>query len=270
MSAAVQVSIIATVYNEGESIRQLLDSLVAQTRQPDEVVICDGGSNDNTVAIIHEYADRLPNLHVLIAPGANISRGRNLAIKAARGPIIAATDAGVHHVIEWLARLIAPWEENLANPPRAVAGFFLPDYDSVFEIAIAATVLPLTEDIDPAKFLPSSRSVAFTKTAWAAAGGYPEWLDYCEDLLFDFAINAQEPDQPTAFAWTPDAIAYFRPRGTLRAFWKQYYLYARGDGKADLWRKRHALRYMTYGVLLPTLLGHAFWAFLRVGWAGWG
>ena len=157
MSAAVQVSIIATVYNEGESIRQLLDSLVAQTRQPDEVVICDGGSNDNTVAIIHEYADRLPNLHVLIAPGANISRGRNLAIKAARGPIIAATDAGVHHVIEWLARLMAPWEENLANPPRAVAGFFLPDYDSVFEIAIAATVLPLTEDIDPAKFLPSSR-----------------------------------------------------------------------------------------------------------------
>ena len=268
MNRPLQVTVIATVYNEGDSIRQLLDSLVAQTHQPDEVVICDGGSTDNTVAILREYAAQLPNLRVLIEAGANISRGRNVAIQAARGPIIAATDAGVYHGTDWLERLVAPWTEDDADTPRAVAGFFLPEYDGVFETAMAATVLPLTEDIDPAKFMPSSRSVAFTKSAWESAGGYPEWLDYCEDLLFDFAINAQEPEKPTAFAWAPDAVAYFRPRTSLAAFWKQYYLYARGDGKADLWRKRHLLRYVTYGVLLPALLGHAFWGFFAP-WLGW-
>jgi hypothetical protein len=48
----------------------------------------------------------------------------------------------------------------------------------------------------------------------------------------------------------------------------QYYRYARGDGKADLWRKRHLVRYITYLVILPALLGHAFYgSFFR--WLGW-
>ena len=70
----MRISVICTVLNEGESIRRLMDSLVAQSRQPDEIVIVDGGSRDNTVAVIQEYADRLP-LRVLVEPGANISAG---------------------------------------------------------------------------------------------------------------------------------------------------------------------------------------------------
>jgi glycosyltransferase involved in cell wall biosynthesis len=268
--------VIATVYNERDAIPRLLDSLAGQSRKPDEVVICDGGSTDGTPQVIEEYArrhaSRLPGLQVIVAPGANISRGRNLAIAAATGPLIAATDAGVRLEPTWLERLTAPWGHatNAAGgaPPIAAAGFFIPDAQGVFQTAMAATVLPLVDEIDPRRFLPSSRSVAFTKDAWAQAGGYPEWLDYCEDLLFDVAINAQRPDQPTGFAWVPDAVVHFRPRTNLRDFWRQYYHYARGDGKADLWRKRHAIRYVTYLVVLPALLGHAFFGvFAR--WLGW-
>ncbi len=242
-----RVSVITTVLNEGESIRALMDSLVAQTRQPDEVVIVDGGSQDDTVAIIERYADRLP-LRVLVAPGANISQGRNRAIAAATGDIIAATDAGVRLHPRWLETLVAPF---LKEPSlQVVAGFFLPDPHSTFEIAMGATVLPALEDIRPDRFLPSSRSVAFRREAWRAVGGYPEWLDYCEDLIFDFRLR----DRFGPFAWAPEAIAYFRPRSSLRAFFLQYYRYARGDGKADLWRKRHLIRYLTYLVATPALL----------------
>ena len=243
----MQVSVICTVLNEGESIRRLMDSLAAQTRIPDEVVIVDGGSRDQTVAVIDEYRDRLP-LRVLVEPGANISRGRNVAIAAASGEIIASTDAGVRLEPQWLAELVSPLENSDA---RVTAGFFVSDPQTTFEVAMGATVLPDVEDIDPATFLPSSRSVAFTKEAWAAAGGYPEWLDYCEDLIFDFRLR----DEVGAFAWAPAAVAHFRPRSTARAFAKQYYRYARGDGKADLWRKRHLVRYVTYLIALPSLLG---------------
>ncbi len=258
---------------------RLLDSLAMQTRQPDEVVICDGGSQDDTVAIIDAYRrdhpDRLPNLRVIVAPGANISRGRNLAIAAATGDVIAVTDAGVRLTADWLAHLVAPWQvatESVA--PLAVAGFFLPDVhgahpgETAFLTAMAATVLPLPADIEPAKFLPSSRSVAFTKAAWAKVGGYPEWLDYCEDLIFDLKLNAQQPTAASAFIWVPAAVVYFRPRNTLRAFWTQYYRYARGDGKADLWRKRYLVRYLTYLVVLPALVGHLGWGFFA-RWLGW-
>ena len=115
---------------------------------------------------------------------------------------------------------------------------------------MSATVLPARADIQTRSFLPSSRSVAYRKTVWEAAGGYPEWLDYCEDLVFDFAVMAHTG----GFVFVPDAIGYFRPRDTLRAFFKQYYLYARGDGKAGLWRNRHLLRYGVYLIGLPVLL----------------
>lgn len=268
------VSVIVTVYNEARSIERLLDSLANQTRRPDEVVICDGGSRDGTVEIIRryvqQYPDRLPGLRVLVQPGANISQGRNLAIVAAAGPIIAATDAGVRLTSTWLEKLVLPWTIEQA-PPLAVAGFFLPDIDTLFSTAMAATVLPLLDEIQPQRFLPSSRSVAFSKVAWQRVGGYPEWLDYCEDLLFDFALNAQQPTLPTAFAWAPTAVVYFRPRESLGAFWTQYYRYARGDGKADLWRKRHLIRYATYLVAWPLLLGYAMGGPVApwLGWLGW-
>ena len=268
----MHVSVITTVYNERANIRRLLESLAAQTRRPDEIVICDGGSSDGTPELIRAFVDAhagdLPPVRVLVEPGANISRGRNVAIAAAAGPIIAATDAGVRLAPDWLAQLVAPWTDDPGT--LAVAGFFLPDAADVFTVAMAATVLPLPGDIDPDTFLPSSRSVAFTKAAWADAGGYPEWLDYCEDLLFDFAVNAQRPGQPSAFVYAPAAQVYFQPRTSLRSFWTQYYRYARGDGKADLWRKRHAVRYATYCVALPALLGHAFFGFFArwLGWAG--
>src|SRR5688500_16058231 len=123
----MQVSLIVTVFQEGESIRRLMDTILTQSRMPDEVVISDGGSTDNTVAILREYADRLP-LKIIDAPGANISQGRNIAIQNAQGPIIAATDAGVRLHPNWLEEIVKPIEA--APDVENVAGFFVADPQS--------------------------------------------------------------------------------------------------------------------------------------------
>jgi hypothetical protein len=81
-------------------------------------------------------------------------------------------------------------------------------------------------------------------------------------------LNALHPDAPSAFVWAPSARVFFRPRENLRAFWTQYYRYARGDGKADLWRKRHLVRYLTYLVALPALLSHGLFGG-AARWLGW-
>jgi glycosyltransferase involved in cell wall biosynthesis len=242
----MRTSVIATVRNEAASLPRLLDSLAAQTRAPDEVVICDGGSSDGTLDALRAET-RLP-IKVIVRPGANISQGRNAAIDEATGEVIASTDAGVVLAPEWLRELVAPFEAGTSEV-SAVAGFFVPDVRTAFEVAMGATVLPRLSEIRPETFLPSSRSVAFRKETWQAVGGYPEWLDYCEDLIFDFALRKRFGP----FVFAPQAIARFRPRGSLRAFFRQYYQYARGDGKADLWLKRHAIRYLTYGVAAPAI-----------------
>ncbi len=264
----MKVSLIVTVKNEAQSLPNLLDSIAAQTRAPDEIVIVDGGSTDGTLVVLNSYATRLP-LKILSLFGANISQGRNAAIRAATGDVICSTDAGVRLDATWVEELVQPFEDGgwktedgnemssvIGHPPSVtvVSGFFVPDPQTVFETALAATTLPALTDVHPERFLPSSRSIAFRKSAWQKVNGYPEWLDFCEDLIFDFALR----DAGCRFTFAPRAIAYFRPRESLRAFCKQYYQYARGDGKANLWFKRHVIRYATYLVVLPLLIALTF------------
>lgn len=251
----MKVSLILTVLNEAESLPRLFDSLAAQARSPDEVVVVDGGSRDGTLDLLRAEGrrNRLP-LRIIERPGTNISQGRNAAITAAQGEIIAVTDAGVRLTPTWLERLVAPFESPGGEKVAGVAGFFRPDPHTLFEVAMGATVLPELHDVDPECFLPSSRSCAVRKDALEAVGGYPEWLDFCEDLILDLRLR----DRYGTFFFAPDALVYFRPRRGLRAFFKQYYRYARGDGKADLWRTRHLIRYLTYLVAIP-----------GIGWLGW-
>jgi glycosyltransferase involved in cell wall biosynthesis len=253
----MKASIIATVKNEGEGLRPLLDSIIDQTYPPDEVIICDGGSTDNTLTILEEYREWLP-LQIIVAPGSNISQGRNRAIAAATGDVIAGTDAGVVLAPEWLEALLTHFADESV---QVVSGWFEPDPYSDFEVVLGSTVLPARSDIDPARFLPSSRSVAFRKSAWEAVGGYPEWLEHSEDLVFDKALA----ERFGPFAFAPAAVAYFRPRPNLRSFYRQYFAYARGDGKANLWPGRHAIRYITYLLALPLILR---WIW-RDRWYGW-
>src|SRR5689334_1856554 len=127
------ITLIATILNEAKSIHILMDSIAAQTRRPDEVIICDGGSSDGTPHIVRAYADRLP-VRVIELPGANISAGRNAAIRAASHELIAVTDAGVRLEPEWLARIIAPLETD--PNIQVVAGFFHSDPSTAFEVAM--------------------------------------------------------------------------------------------------------------------------------------
>ena len=243
--ARERTALIVTVLNEASTIDALLGSIAEQRLAPDEVIIADGGSSDGTLEVLRAWSERIP-LRVLEAPDANIARGRNIAIGATTAEVIAVTDAGVRLQADWLQR----FRERLTPDVDVVGGFFRADARSVFEQALGATTLPDVTDVKPGQFLPSSRSVLFRRGAWERVGGYPEWLDYCEDLVFDLALRRAG----CRFSFAPEAIAWFRPRPRLRAFFRQYFLYARGDGKADLWRLRHAIRYATYALALAILL----------------
>lgn len=240
-----RTALVLTVLDEAATLDALLTSVAEQHRAPDEIVVVDGGSSDGTLARLQEWQARLP-LEILIAPGANISRGRNEGIRATSAEVVAVTDAGVRLDADWLGQLHAA----LSSEVDVVSGFFRADPNSTFERALGATTLPDLTDVRPEHFLPSSRSVLFRRSAWERAGGYPEWLDYCEDLVFDLALRRTG----ARFAFQPRATVWFRPRPSLGAFFRQYYRYARGDGKADLWRTRHAIRYATYVLALLVLV----------------
>ncbi|MBC8163424.1 MAG: glycosyltransferase [Roseiflexaceae bacterium] len=247
MIQSQHVSLICTVKDEAATIAALLDSMLAQRRPPDEVVVNDCGSTDATAEIVQRYIARYPQVR-LVRGGHNISSGRNNAIRNARHDLIACTDAGLTLDPSWLAEIIAPLERDQAD---VVGGFFTPAPQSLFELALAATNYRDAEEIAPQKFLPFGKSLAFRRHAWERAGGFPEDASHCEDILFDLALKRAG----YRFVFVPDARVHFRPRSSLPAFARQYFLYARGDGQANLWPRRYVLRYTAYGLGLALLLG---------------
>jgi glycosyltransferase involved in cell wall biosynthesis len=238
MDAYINVSLVCTIRDEADNIAALLDSMLDQTRMADEIVVNDCGSRDATAAIVERYIAAGHPIR-LVRGGHNIPSGRNNAIHHAHGPLIACTDAGLTLDRCWLEQIVAPIERGEAE---VVGGFFRPAPHSRFELALGATNYRDLEEIDPATFLPFGKSVAFRKAAWDCVGGYPEWASHCEDLLFAMALKRAG----FRFAFAPDALVYFHPRSSLRAFARQYFLYARGDGIANLWPRRHAIRYVMY------------------------
>lgn len=246
----MSVAVVVTVRNEEHTIDELIRSLLAQTRTPDDIVISDGGSTDGTPRVIQRRIERGAPIRFLACAGANIAAGRNRAIEAATGDFIACTDAGAWLDPRWLESIVSPLERGA----DVVMGAFRAAPRNTFERALGAATLPDVGEIKPDRFIPSSRSIGFTRVAWQQVGGYPEWLDYCEDVVFDLALRRAG----LRFAWAPAAVAHYRPRASVAAYFTQYYRYARGDGKANLWPRRHLARYLTYGVA-PLVMLAGFW-----------
>jgi glycosyltransferase involved in cell wall biosynthesis len=244
----MKVTLISTVKDCAASADRFLTSLAGQTRVPDEVVIVDGGSTDGTA----EAYGRGEKVTVLVEPGANISRGRNVALAAATHEVIAATDADCELEPGWLEAIVAPIEEGA----DVSMGWYEPVLETTFERWMAAVNLPLdAADVDPQTFDPSARSVAFRREAIDAVGGYPEWLSIGEDMWVDQRWRELGSDMRFA----PEAVVRWRLRPGLAATWSQYFRYARGDAQARMHSERHVLRFGVYAGLTGALASRRSW-----------
>jgi len=84
------ISVVIPVYNREGFIARALDSVLAQTLRPLEVIVVDDGSCDNTPKILESYHDKI---HVITQENAGVSAARNSGIKAAKGTWICLLDS---------------------------------------------------------------------------------------------------------------------------------------------------------------------------------
>jgi len=245
--AELRFTLIATVRNEAGTIRAFVASLLAQSRQPDEILIVDGASTDGTREILEEYAAQ-GQLRVISQP-CNIAQGRNLGIAAATGTHLAVTDAGCRVDVDWLARIAQCFQADPA--PDVVAGNFHFETHTPFEVAVVrATFQPNREESQAARYYPSSRSVAFSKAAWEKAGGYPEWLYAAEDTLFNIRMR----QLGCRFVFCRDAIVRWRPRETWRALARQRINFSRGNARVGIGTAGYFTNLRVHGVMALLLL----------------
>jgi len=86
----LRVSVLIPTYNRAEFLSDAIDSLLAQTRVPDEIIVVDDGSSDDTERVLGQYAGRIQALR---QPNQGPSAARNAAFRASSGDLIAFLDS---------------------------------------------------------------------------------------------------------------------------------------------------------------------------------
>ena len=92
--------------------------------------------------------------------------------------------------------------------------------------------------------MPSSRSIAFRRTAYDAAGGYPEWLEVGEDMYFDHRLvsSARAWTTPPTRSCSGAPVRRSAKRGASTPATRE------GDALAGMYPERHFLRFAVYGL----------------------
>lgn len=220
----MKISVCLTVLNEQLSIKELLNSLLTQTLKPNEIIVIDGGSSDKTVKIVKKYK----SVRVIVKKNVSRSVGRNIAIQLSKNKYIAMTDAGCIPHKDWLLQISKSFKDKNTD---VVAGSYRMIFDNSLQKSMSVYLGTDPKNINQ-DFIPSARSMAFTKDIWKKVGGFSEKMNNtAEDTLFNYnlqLVNAK-------FVVNKKAIVDWYMPNTIFEFALKIYSYAKGDVQSGIW-----------------------------------
>jgi glycosyltransferase involved in cell wall biosynthesis len=263
-SSSKKISVIVPVRNEAKTIRALLEGLLGQTFPPNEIVITDGGSVDETRTIIQEFIDQGAPIKLLKDRDSMPGRSRNIAAAHARNEWLAFIDAGIKPDDNWLQALA----DQIVEPAHAdvVYGSYEPIIDSFFTECAAIAYVPPTTMTEKGPVRPYSIvSALMPRAAWEKAGGFPEHLRSAEDLIFMQKVEAAG----FRIVRAPSAVVHWSIQPSLWHTFRRFVVYARNNMRAGLWRNWQRQIFLRYAVIVlsgvPAIFLGARWSIIPIG-----
>ena len=106
-----KISIITVCYNSEAHLEEAMLSIINQSYANKEYIVIDGGSKDNTLAIIDKYRDKID--YFVSEPDKGISDAFNKGIKAATGDIIGIINSDDFMMPDALQKVAEQYEEGV-------------------------------------------------------------------------------------------------------------------------------------------------------------
>jgi glycosyltransferase involved in cell wall biosynthesis len=103
----MRYSVVIPARNSARTLGTTLDAIVGGTRQPDEILVVDGCSDDGT----HDLA-RARGVLVVTNEKRHVAAARQLGVTTATGDVVAFTDSDCVPAADWLQRVAAHFDEH--------------------------------------------------------------------------------------------------------------------------------------------------------------
>lgn len=241
------VSIIVPSYNEGPTLLNCINSLLAQSYKHAEIIIVNDGSTDNTLQVADRLARRYRNIRVIDKPNGGKASALNAGIAVAYGPIVVCIDADSMFLADTVTQLVLSFQD----PEVAAVG-------GNVKVASRRGLLARQQALEYITGLTLQRRAfshlgcmqvisgaigAFRKDALIAVGGYAY-----DTIVEDMDITIELANQGYKVIYNPAAVAFTEAPGNLRDFLKQRYRWTYGSFQVLSKHRQHLFRpnYMGY------------------------
>ena len=187
--APESVSVVIPAYNAERFIGEAIESVLAQTHPPFEVVVVDDGSTDATAAV----ASGFPGVVVQSIPKRGVSFARNVGVAATTGAFIAFLDADDY----WRPEKLLLQVELASRDPAA--GIIMSRQTYRFDVSVPLWFRGPSDGASEPGFQPSNWFIR--RETWDLVGGFAEDMTHSEDT--DWLARARDAGVRVAMVDVP-------------------------------------------------------------------
>lgn len=235
------VSVIVPSYNEGLTLTNCINSLVAQTYRHVEIVIVNDGSTDNTLQVANRLARRYRNVQVVDKPQQGKASTLNAGIAAAYGSIVVCIDADSMFLPDTVTQLVLSFQDPevaaVGGNVKVAGRRGLLARQQALEYITGLTLQRRAFSYLGCMQVISGAIGAFRKDALLAVGCYAT-----DTVVEDMDMTIELSNHGYKIIYNPLAVAYTEAPGNLRDFLKQRYRWTYGSfqvlskHRQQLWR----------------------------------
>jgi cellulose synthase/poly-beta-1,6-N-acetylglucosamine synthase-like glycosyltransferase len=246
----MRISVIIITRNVEEFMTDCLDSLVSQSRKPDELIIVDAESTDATHAIVNKYAKEHHFIKMYVK-ALQKGESRNFGVSMASGDIVAFLDADTIVNSLWVEEMLKAFGDQKVH---AVAG---KEVRMGYHGFAGLKRVPLVHKGYDVTY--PTVNMAYRREVFDAVQGFDPWFKEAEDVDMNFRVV----DADFHLIYWEKAIVYHRVRSSFGQFFKQAFWY--GFGRKEL-TLRHGQLWHKYDPMemVKVSRDESIWKILRL------
>ena len=226
-AVAPTISVVIPSYGRRGSLVDCLEALSSQTLARDayEVIVCDDGNSRPLLPAIAHFRDGIA-LTVLRQRNSGPASARNEGARKARGRYLAFTDDDCIPAPDWLARLLARFEQAPGNMVAGSIRNALPDdpYATATQLIMDSVYDYHSQDAAQQRFF-STTNLAVPVDRFWDIGGFSTAFQRAAGEDYDFCARWHEAGFASTYA--PEAVVGHAHGHDLRSFWGQHFGYGR-------------------------------------------